>query len=184
MFLRLSSSSWLFLFLTLSLLQFSAIDAFLPPIPGHSVKSSVSSLSSSSSPHSSSVFPSSLLSPSAFSSTITTTTPTLSPSRISNRHLSYQRLSPLHGIFGLGTPEIVVICVVAGVVLGPDKLVDLARGFGKAAGELKAVPQEFEKGLNEGKTDAKKEKKKLKTMKTDEGSKVENVKEKETQVEE
>jgi len=28
--------------------------------------------------------------------------------------------------------------------------VDLARGVGKAAGELKAVPQEFEKGLKTG----------------------------------
>jgi Sec-independent protein translocase protein TatA len=28
--------------------------------------------------------------------------------------------------------------------------VDLARGVGRAAGELKAVPQEFEKGLQKG----------------------------------
>ena len=98
-----------------------------------------------------------------------------------------RRLVPLYGLFGLGTPEIVVICVVAGVVLGPDKLVDLARGFGKAAGELKAVPQEFEKGLNEGKTDNKKAKKQLKTMKTSEtteGVSEQSRKEKEVQMDE
>ena len=80
-----------------------------------------------------------------------------------------------------------VICVVAGVVLGPDKLVDLARGFGKAAGELKAVPQEFEKGLNEGKSDNKKAKKQLKTMKTSEtieGVSEQSRKEKEVQMDE
>ncbi|GAB5035208.1 tha4 hcf106 protein [Nannochloropsis oceanica] len=60
------------------------------------------------------------------------------------------RGQPLYGIFGLGTPELVVIALVAGIVLGPDKIVDLARGVGKAAGELKAVPQEFEKGLKTG----------------------------------
>lgn len=41
---------------------------------------------------------------------------------------------------------------------GPDKLVGLARGVGKAAGELKAVPQEFEKGLKTGEEAAKKAK--------------------------
>jgi hypothetical protein len=36
--------------------------------------------------------------------------------------------------------------------------VGLARGVGKAAGELKAVPQEFEKGLKTGEDAAKKAK--------------------------
>lgn len=44
---------------------------------------------------------------------------------------------------------------------GPDKIVDLARGVGKAAGELKAVPQEFEKGLKSGEEAAAKTKEEL-----------------------
>ncbi|TFJ80444.1 hypothetical protein NSK_008185 [Nannochloropsis salina CCMP1776] len=85
---------------------------------------------------------------------ITTSTASLYPSRpLTTFHSSVQhrlRGQPLYGIFGLGTPELVVIALVAGIVLGPDKIVDLARGVGKAAGELKAVPQEFEKGLKSG----------------------------------
>lgn len=54
------------------------------------------------------------------------------------------------GLFGLGGPEIAVIAVVAGLVLGPEKLSGLARDFGKVAGELKDVPKEFQEGLSEG----------------------------------
>lgn len=40
---------------------------------------------------------------------------------------------------------------------------DLARGVGRAAGELKAVPQEFEKGMKTGEDAARAAKKKEKT---------------------
>jgi len=36
--------------------------------------------------------------------------------------------------------------------------VDLARGVGRAAGELKAVPEEFEKGMKKGEEQVKKTK--------------------------
>ncbi len=49
----------------------------------------------------------------------------------------------------------------AGTQQGPDKIVDLARGVGKAAGELKAVPQEFESGLKSGEEAAIKTKQEL-----------------------
>ncbi len=45
------------------------------------------------------------------------------------------------GLFGLGGPELVVIIVVAGLVLGPDKLASIAKGAGRVAGELKEVPK-------------------------------------------
>ena len=54
------------------------------------------------------------------------------------------------GLFGLGPPEIAVILAVGGFVLGPTKLAELARDFGKVAGELKDVPKEFQEGLAEG----------------------------------
>lgn len=58
------------------------------------------------------------------------------------------------GLFGLGAPEIVIILVAAAFVLGPQKIADLGRDAGKIAGELKEVPKEFQKGLEEGETNA------------------------------
>ena len=54
------------------------------------------------------------------------------------------------GLFGLGTPELVVIAGVALVILGPDKVKDLAKEVGKASAELKQVPEEFAKGMEAG----------------------------------
>ena len=176
---RVSSLSSFFLLSLLFILHSQHTVAFLTPTPNQPMGLSLRSPSSSS--FVSSPSQSNILSP-------------LSSTHISPKIDGYRkeqnisrRLIPLYGLFGLGTPEIVVICVVAGVVLGPDKLVDLARGFGKAAGELKAVPQEFEKGLNEGKTDNKKAKKEMKAMKTSEtseGMNEQSRKEKEVQMEE
>uniref|UniRef100_A0A7S2VF94 Uncharacterized protein n=1 Tax=Entomoneis paludosa TaxID=265537 RepID=A0A7S2VF94_9STRA len=59
------------------------------------------------------------------------------------------------GLFGLGVPEIGVILVAAAFVLGPQKLAELGKDAGKIAGELKEVPKEFQKGLEEGEAQAK-----------------------------
>ena len=40
-------------------------------------------------------------------------------------------------MFGIGTPELLVILVVALIVLGPDRLPEIARMPGKAMGELR-----------------------------------------------
>jgi len=53
-------------------------------------------------------------------------------------------------LFGLGAPEIAVIVAVAGFILGPQKLAEMARDAGKVAGELKDVPKEFQEGLAQG----------------------------------
>lgn len=60
------------------------------------------------------------------------------------------------GLFGLGVPEIGVILVAAAFLLGPQKLAELGKDAGKIAGELKEVPKEFQKGLEEGEAQAKK----------------------------
>jgi Sec-independent protein translocase protein TatA len=58
------------------------------------------------------------------------------------------------GLFGLGGFEIAVICVGIGVVLGPQKIGDLLRSTGQTASEFKneldKVPDEFQKGYEEG----------------------------------
>lgn len=59
------------------------------------------------------------------------------------------------GLFGLGVPEIGVILVAAAFLLGPQKLAELGKDAGKIAGELKEVPKEFQKGLEEGEAQAK-----------------------------
>ena len=59
------------------------------------------------------------------------------------------------GLFGLGAPEIGVILVAAAFLLGPDKLASLGKDAGKIAGELKEVPKEFQRGMEEGEAQAK-----------------------------
>mmetsp|Transcript_48887 Transcript_48887/g.72634 ORF Transcript_48887/g.72634 Transcript_48887/m.72634 type:complete len:151 (+) Transcript_48887:141-593(+) len=58
------------------------------------------------------------------------------------------------GLFGLGGPEIAIILIVGAFVLGPEKLASLGRDAGKMAGELKEVPKEFQKGIEEGEAEA------------------------------
>ena len=72
--------------------------------------------------------------------------------------LARQSVAPVQtmGLFGLGVPEIGVILVAAAFLLGPQKLAELGKDAGKIAGELKEVPKEFQKGLEEGEAQAKK----------------------------
>lgn len=62
------------------------------------------------------------------------------------------------GLFGLGLGEIGVILLVVAFVLGPQTLGKLARGSVAVAKEYKEelskVPEEFQKGLEEGEADA------------------------------
>jgi sec-independent protein translocase protein TatA len=60
------------------------------------------------------------------------------------------------GLFGLGGPEIVVILLAIGFVLGPQKIAELAKDLGKSAGDLKDIPIEFQKGFQEGQEEASK----------------------------
>lgn len=62
------------------------------------------------------------------------------------------------GLFGLGAPEIAVILIAGAFLLGPQKIAELSREAGKTAGELKEIPKEFQKGIEEGEVDARSKK--------------------------
>ncbi|CAK0849758.1 unnamed protein product, partial [Prorocentrum cordatum] len=52
-------------------------------------------------------------------------------------------------VFGLGTSEILVILAIGALVLGPDALKNVAKEAGKAASDLKDVPDAFQDRGNE-----------------------------------
>lgn len=64
------------------------------------------------------------------------------------------------GLFGLGLPEITIISVAAFFVFGPQFLTrltakNLGRGMGKLSNEIKDIPIQFQKGMEEGRIEAK-----------------------------
>ena len=77
-----------------------------------------------------------------------------------HRHLSFrkQRRSVANiqtcGLFGLGGPEIAVILVAAGFLIGPEQLGNfvgkLKSDYDDVPEELKKIPEEFKKGVEEG----------------------------------
>ena len=52
-------------------------------------------------------------------------------------------------MFGIGFPEMIVILVVALIVVGPDKLPDLARSLAKGVNELRGAMNQIKESLNE-----------------------------------
>ena len=62
------------------------------------------------------------------------------------------------GLFGLGGLEIAVILIVVGFIIGPQKLGEMAGqfkgGLDDVPDELKKIPQDFMKGVEEGEINA------------------------------
>lgn len=52
-------------------------------------------------------------------------------------------------MFGIGLPEMIVIMAVALIVVGPDKLPELARSLAKGIGELKKTMNQVKENLSE-----------------------------------
>ena len=52
-------------------------------------------------------------------------------------------------IFGLGTPEIILICFVILLLFGAKRLPDLARGLGKSIREFKKASNEAENDIRQ-----------------------------------
>ncbi len=51
-------------------------------------------------------------------------------------------------MFGLGMPEILLILAIALIVIGPQKLPELAKTLGRAMGEFKKTAQEFKRSID------------------------------------
>lgn len=80
------------------------------------------------------------------------------------RNKSTQLLS----LFGLGPAEIAIIAIAAIFLIGPSKLTEFTRSAGEVAGkeaaawkELKNIPEEFQKGLEEGEIESRSRKAKV-----------------------
>jgi sec-independent protein translocase protein TatB len=58
-------------------------------------------------------------------------------------------------MFGIGLPELILIMAVALIVVGPDKLPDLAKTLAKQLLELKKATQSIKEGLSDSDTDGK-----------------------------
>jgi twin arginine-targeting protein translocase TatB len=51
-------------------------------------------------------------------------------------------------MFNIGAPELFLIFIIALIVLGPQKLPDLARTLGKVVGEFRKATDELKANLN------------------------------------
>lgn len=84
-------------------------------------------------------------------------TQNFSPIEFKNQRKSVANIQTM-GLFGLGAPEIAIILIAGAFLLGPQKIAELSREAGKTAGELKEIPKEFQKGIEEGEVDARSKK--------------------------
>ena len=82
----------------------------------------------------------------------------------------------LQSFFGLGPGELILIFLAGLIVIGPSKLLQFSKEAGEVAGktaaglgdewsEIKSIPEEFQKGMEEGEIEARS--RKAKVMDTD-----------------
>lgn len=54
----------------------------------------------------------------------------------------------MDSIFGIGAPELVVILILAGIVMGPNRIAVVARWLGKTTAQLQQISRNFMRQIN------------------------------------
>ncbi len=54
----------------------------------------------------------------------------------------------MDNFFGIGLPELILILVIAGIVMGPERIVLIARWLGKTTAQLQSVSRAFVRQLH------------------------------------
>ena len=136
-----------------------AVSAFIPP---STYRQSISSLSSPSAY---------ITSPITFSQQSIMHHQIIHPA-LSRRQITKPSSTHLQSFFGLGPGELILIFLAGLIVIGPSKLLQFSKEAGEVAGktaaglgdewsEIKSIPEEFQKGMEEGEIEARSRKAKV-----------------------